>query len=55
MELLVNSIVGLVLLVFDVTRGLLDWADKALLIGAAVAAGTYLGMRMALTHRRDAC
>jgi hypothetical protein len=52
MELVVNSIVGLVLLVFDVVQGLLGWADRALLTGAAVAVGTYLGMRFALTHHR---
>ena len=52
MEFVVNSILGLVLLIFDVTRGLLGWADQTLLIGVAVAGGTYLGMRLALTHHR---
>ena len=55
MELLVNSLAGLVLLVFDVLRGLAEWGDKALLIGGAVGAGAYLGTRAALTrHDRTA-
>lgn len=49
-ELLVNSLIGMVLLVFDVIRGVFGWADKALLIGASVAAGAYLGTRSALTR-----
>lgn len=52
MEALVNGLVGLVLLVFDVLRGLVEWGDKALLVGAAVAVGAYLGVRLALTHQR---
>ena len=48
MELLVNSLVGMVLLVFDVIRGLLEWGDKALLIGVAVAVGAYFGTRAAI-------
>jgi uncharacterized membrane protein YfcA len=52
MEALVNAVIGLVLLVFDVVRGLLEWSDKALVVGVAVAAGTYLGMRLALTDHR---
>ena len=47
MELLVNSLVGMVLLVFDVIRGLLGWGDKALLVGGAVAGGAYFGTRAA--------
>lgn len=50
MELLVNSIAGLVILIFDVVRGLFDSADEALLSAAAVAAGAYLGTRIALTR-----
>jgi hypothetical protein len=53
MELLVNSVVGLVLLVFDVVRGLLEWSGKAVLTGIAVAAGAYLGTLMALARLRD--
>jgi uncharacterized membrane protein YfcA len=49
-ELLVNSLIGLVLLVFGVFRGLLQWGDKALLVGVAVAVGAYLGTRAALTR-----
>ncbi len=52
MELLVNSLIGMVLLVFDVIRGVFEWADKALLIGMAVAAGTYLGTRTALSRHQ---
>lgn len=53
MELLVNSLVGLVLLVFDVIRGVFEWGDKALLLGGAVAAGAYLGTRTAFSrHER---
>jgi uncharacterized membrane protein YfcA len=48
MELLVNSIAGVVILVFDLVRGLFEWSDKALLVAAAVAAGAYLGTRFAL-------
>ena len=55
MELLVNSLIGMVLLIFDLVRGLFEWADKALLIGGAVAAGAYFGTRLALTrHHRSA-
>lgn len=50
MELLVNSIVGWVILVFDVVRGLFEWSDQALLVAVAVAAGAYLGTRTALHH-----
>ena len=50
MELLVNSIVGWTILIFDGIRGLFEWADKALLVALAVAAGAYLGTRMALNH-----
>ena len=50
MELLVNSLIGMVLLVFDVIRGLFEWGDKALLIGVTVAAGAYYGTRAALTR-----
>ena len=53
MELLVNSLIGMVLLVFDVIRGVFEWGDKALLIGAAAAAGAYLGTRTALTHHEQ--
>lgn len=52
MELLVNSLIGLVLLVFDVIRGVFEWSDKALLLGGAVAAGAYLGTRTALNHHQ---
>ncbi len=48
MEFLMNSLVGLVLMVFDVIRGLLEWGDKALLLAAAVAAGAYVGTRATL-------
>jgi len=47
-ELLVNSLIGLVLLAFGVIRGLFEWADKALLVGVAVAAGAYFGTRAGL-------
>lgn len=50
MEPLVNSLIGLALLVFDLLRGLLEWGDNALLIGGAVTAGAYLGTRAALTR-----
>ena len=50
MELLVNSVAGLVLLVFDIGRGLFAWSDDALLSGAAVGTGAYLGTRIALTR-----
>lgn len=50
MELLVDSIAGLVILVFDAVRGLFDSADDALLAAVAVAAGAYLGTRIALTR-----
>jgi uncharacterized membrane protein YfcA len=50
MELLVNSIAAWLILIFDVIRGLFEWADKALLAAAGVAIGAYLGTRMALTH-----
>ena len=50
MELLVNSIAAWLILIFDVVRGLFEWADNALLAAAAVAFGAYLGTRMALTH-----
>ena len=50
MELLVNSIAGWLILMFDLIRGLFEWADKALLVAAAVALGAYLGTRMALTR-----
>jgi hypothetical protein len=49
-ELLVNSLIGLVLLVFGVFRGVLEWGDKALLAGVAVAAGAYFGTRAALAR-----
>jgi hypothetical protein len=53
-ELLVNSLIGMVLLVFDVVRGLFEWGDKALLVGVAVAAGAYFGTRAALAgHDRS--
>jgi uncharacterized membrane protein YfcA len=52
-ELLVNSITGLLIFIFDLVRGLFEWADKALLAAAAVAIGAYLGTRMALTHFDD--
>ena len=50
MELLVNSILGWVILIFDGVRSLFGWADKALLVAVAVAVGAYLGTRMALNH-----
>jgi hypothetical protein len=50
MELLVNSIAGLVLLMVDVVRGLFQSSDDALLAAAAVAAGAYVGTRIALTR-----
>ena len=50
MELLVNSIAGLVLLIFDVGRGLFAWSDDALLSAAAVGTGAYFGTRIALTR-----
>ena len=50
MELLVNSMIGWALLIFGVVRGLLEWSDKALLAAAAVAAGAYLGTRLALNR-----
>jgi len=49
-ELLVNSLIANLLFTFDVIRGVFEWADKALLIGVAVAAGTYLGTRAALSR-----
>ena len=50
MELLVNSIAGLVILIFDLVRGFFEWSDKALLAAAGVAVGAYLGTRLALQH-----
>jgi hypothetical protein len=50
MELLVNSIAGLVLLMVDVVRGLFQSSDDALLAAAAVAAGAYVGTQIALTR-----
>ena len=50
MELLVNSIAGLVVLIFDAVLGLFAWSDDALLSAVAVAAGAYLGTRIALTR-----
>jgi hypothetical protein len=49
-ELLVNSIIGMVILIFDVGRGLLEWSDQALLSAAAMGTGAYLGTRIALAH-----
>jgi hypothetical protein len=50
MEFLVNSMLGWAILIFGLVRGLFEWADKALLAAAAVAAGAYLGTRIALTR-----
>jgi uncharacterized membrane protein YfcA len=49
-ELLVNSLIANVLLIFDVIRGVFEWGDKALLVGAAVAAGAYFGTRAAISR-----
>ena len=50
MELLVNSVVGMVLLVFDIGRGLFAWSDDALVSAAAVGTGAYARTRIALTR-----
>ena len=50
MELLLNSIAGLVILIFDGVLGLFDRSDNALLSAVAVSAGAYLGTRIALSH-----
>lgn len=50
MELLVNSIAGLIILIVDAGRGLFAWSDDALLAAVAVAAGAYFGTRIALTR-----
>jgi hypothetical protein len=57
MEMPVNSTIGWVISFFDVVRSLPGFADKALLTGVAVAAGAYVGTRMALAppkRRADA-
>ncbi len=53
MEYVVNSLIGSLLLVFEVVRGLLEWGDKALLTGAGAGAGAYLGVRAALVRHAD--
>lgn len=47
MEALVNYLIGVAVLVFDLVRGLLEWGGKALLIGLGAGVGAYLGVRSA--------
>lgn len=47
MEPLVNSLIGVVVLVYDLVRGLFEWGDKALLTGVGAGAGAYFGVRTA--------
>lgn len=52
METLVNSLIGVAVLVYDLVRGLFEWGGKAILTGVGAGAGAYLGVRTA--HLRHA-
>lgn len=51
MEALVNGLIGVVVLVYDLVRGLFEWGDKAILTGAGV--GAYFGVRAAHARHAD--
>jgi uncharacterized membrane protein YfcA len=53
MELLVNTLIGILVLIFDVVRGLLEWGGKALLTGLGAGAGAYFGVRAAHAGHAD--
>jgi uncharacterized membrane protein YfcA len=53
MEIVVNSIIGLLVLIFDVLRAVLGWGDKALLVALGAGAGAYLGVRAALVRHDE--
>lgn len=54
MEVLVNYVIGILVLVYDVVRGLLEWGDKALLTAGGAGAGAYFGVRAALVRHAEA-
>jgi hypothetical protein len=45
LELLVNSIAGLLILIFDGARSVVERSNKALLAPPAVTVGAYVGTR----------
>ena len=53
MEPLVNGLIGVVILLYDLIRGLLEWGDKALLTGAGAGVGAYFGIRAAHARHAD--
>lgn len=50
MEPVVNSVLGVLILMYDLVRGLLDWGGGAILTGLLTGAGAYLGVRAAHQH-----
>jgi len=53
MEALVNGLIGVVVLVYDLIRGLLEWGDKAVLTGVGAGVGAYFGVRAAHDRHAD--
>lgn len=52
MELVVNTVLGLLILIYDLVRAVGEWGGGAVLTALGAAAGTYLGVRAA--HKAQA-
>ena len=52
MEFVVNSVIGLLILIYDLVRAVGEWGGAAVLTAFGAAAGTYLAVRAA--HKAQA-